>query len=137
VASTPNGGHPVRVECDSSAIDVLLDRNRMRRVISNLLDNAFKYSPPGSPVVVRIELADSPARGVLLHVEDAGVGIPVSELPLIFERYHRGSNVRDSTIGEGIGLASARHLVESHGGRLTASSTEGTGSTFTMWLPRT
>jgi signal transduction histidine kinase len=70
-----------------------------------------------------------------ISVQDRGVGIPEADLPLVFDRYHRGTNVVGSTIGEGIGLASARQLVEWHGGRLTVVSTEGQGSTFTMWIP--
>jgi signal transduction histidine kinase len=79
---------------------------------------------------------DDPDRTAwaVLSVEDNGVGIPAADLPHIFERFWRGSNV-GGTVGAGIGLAGARQIVEQHGGTIAVASTEGKGSTVTVRLP--
>jgi signal transduction histidine kinase len=134
--TTDSGKHQVRVVADQPHQVVEADRTRLKRVLGNLLDNAFKYSPVGSEVVITLEPARDQSRdGVAVHFQDQGAGIPVADLPFVFDRYQRGSNVRDSTPGEGIGLASARQLVELHGGQLRVRSQEGSGTTFSMWLP--
>jgi signal transduction histidine kinase/DNA-binding response OmpR family regulator len=136
-ATSDAGQHGVRLDGEQGPLIVQADRVRLKRVLCNLLDNAFKYSPPGSEVVISIEPSPEQGRdGVLVHLRDQGAGIPVADLPFVFDRYRRGSNVRDSTAGEGIGLASARQLVELHGGHLSVWSQEGFGTTFSMWLPR-
>jgi signal transduction histidine kinase/DNA-binding response OmpR family regulator len=136
-ATSDAGKHGVRLVGDPGPLVIQADRVRLKRVLCNLLDNAFKYSPPGSEVVITVEPSQEQGRdGVLVHFQDQGAGIPVADLPFVFDRYRRGSNVRDSTAGEGIGLASARQLVESHGGHLGVWSEEGLGTTFSMWLPR-
>jgi len=71
----------------------------------------------------------------LLDVRDTGVGIPASELPRLFERFFRASNVGDRVRGTGLGLAGARQIVEQHGGEILVQSEEGVGSTFTVRLP--
>lgn len=111
------------------------DPVRLRRVVDNLLSNALKYSDAGT-VVVRV--ADEEADGrrwATLSVTDEGLGIPAADLPHIFERFRRGSNVTTRRRGTGIGLAGARQIVEQHGGKLTARSEEGRGSVFTVRLP--
>jgi signal transduction histidine kinase len=137
VAITSDGGeHTVRIVSEARAVLVTGDRARLSRALGNLLDNAFKYSPPGSEVVLRVARVHHDRRWwALIHVEDHGLGIPPAETESVFERYARGTNVAHAVRGEGIGLASARQLVESHGGRLTVRSTECIGSVFTMWLP--
>ena len=128
--------HEVRVVALERSVMVDGDRPRLQRAFGNLLDNAFKYSPHHTEVVVTVGYADGDGqRWAQVSVEDHGIGIPTADLPFVFDRYHRGANVVDRTAGEGIGLASARQLVESHGGRVTAMSQEGVGSTFTMSLP--
>ncbi|HEX5506436.1 MAG TPA: ATP-binding protein, partial [Thermomicrobiales bacterium] len=114
------------------------DRARLERALNNLLGNAVKYSPDGGPITmsVRQERDDAGAWAVLA-VRDEGIGIPAAELPRVFERYRRASNAAGRIAGTGLGLASARHIVESHGGALTVESREGRGSTFTMRLPLT
>jgi signal transduction histidine kinase len=104
--------------------------------LDNLLSNAIKYSPAGGPVLVTVarEQIDGGAYAVLA-VQDHGVGIPAADLSHIFERFHRASNVQGRISGTGIGLASARQIVEQHGGDLTVRSTEGQGSVFTVLLP--
>jgi two-component system sensor histidine kinase BaeS len=82
--------------------------------------------------MVRVEEEDG---GVALAVSDTGVGIPEDQLPLIFERFHRADPSR-SEGGAGLGLSIARQIAESHGGQIRAESTPGTGSTFTLHLPK-
>ena len=113
------------------------DPPRLERIIANLLDNAVKYSPPGSAIRVEIREAHpagAPARA-LVTVTDQGAGIPAADLPHIFEWYRRGTNVEAWTPGTGIGLAGARQIVEQYGGTITVESVEGQGSTFTVALP--
>jgi signal transduction histidine kinase len=102
-------------------------------VISNLLSNAAKYSPPGTPI--RIEA--SSAKGMcVISVNDAGSGIPAAEQERIFERFYRVDNgTTRATGGVGLGLYIAKELVESMGGRLWVSSEPGAGSTFRFSLP--
>ncbi len=71
----------------------------------------------------------------VLSVRDHGIGIPATDLPWIFERFQRGGNAVGKIYGTGLGLTSVRHIVESHGGTVSAASVEGQGSTFTVRLP--
>jgi signal transduction histidine kinase len=112
------------------------DPQRLARVINNLLDNAIKYSAETTEVVVSLaEVVMSGARWARVSVTDQGLGIPEHELSSIFERFHRASNVPGRIPGTGLGLAGARDIVEQHGGKITAESEEGRGSTFTVYLP--
>ncbi len=108
------------------------DRQRLQRVVANLLDNALKYTPPGGQV--RIVLREQDAR-VVLTIEDTGVGISANDLPRIFQRFYRCDRSR-SQHGIGLGLSLALAFVRAHGGDITATSTPSVGSTFTVELPR-
>lgn len=108
-----------------------LDRNRMRQVLANLLDNAVKYTPRRGSIDIS---ATSDKGWVLISVTDTGVGIPEDELPHIWERLYRGDKSR-STRGLGLGLSLVRAIVEAHGGTVQASSTPGAGSRFEVRLP--
>ncbi|MCY1036377.1 hybrid sensor histidine kinase/response regulator [Corallococcus sp. BB11-1] len=113
------------------------DAHALERVLENLLGNAVKYSAAGSTVTVRLAVEEQdPQQAVLLYVVDQGIGIPAADLPFVFERFHRGSNVSQDVSGSGVGLASARRMVELHGGTLAVESQEARGSTFIMRLPR-
>jgi signal transduction histidine kinase len=121
----------------SPATEVLVDgdADELRTVLSNLLDNAVKYSP--NQVHVAVEVAAPAPDTVWVRVRDRGVGIPRAQLKRIFHRFHRfqwrGSKVK----GTGLGLYIVRSIVRQHGGRVFASSEgEGKGSTFTVELPR-
>ena len=124
--------HVIRVECTAPEIVGNWDARRLRRVLANLVDNALKYSPEGGGIWFRIQPA---GEWVSLEVQDEGIGIPAAELGRVFERFQRASNVEGRIGGTGIGLASARHIVESHGGTIAVASAEGKGSTFTIKLP--
>ncbi len=112
---------------------MLADPDRIAQVLDNLLDNAIRYSPPGETVTVTITRE---ADQVACRVSDAGPGIPPEHLPLIFERFYRVSPGRGREDGgSGLGLSIVRSLVLAHGGRISASSHEGEGTTVAFWLP--
>lgn len=112
---------------------VLADVERMQLVVTNLVHNAIKFTPPGGRVEVQARL-DQARTAVVVQVLDSGVGIPANDLPRVFERFFKADRARGSG-GTGLGLSIARHLVESHGGRLWVQSEEGRGSTFSFTLP--
>ncbi len=110
-----------------------IDAVRIRQVLDNLLGNASKYGRPGGPIRVHGSLAES---AVLVAVEDDGVGVPADERDLVFEQFHRGRNVRESTLtGYGLGLSISRRIVEAHGGQLYLEPKRGRGTTVVMRLP--
>jgi len=111
-----------------------LDCQRLERVLLNLLTNAVKYSPDGGDVEITVA-KDGPVA--VLAVRDSGIGIPAADLPHIFERFYRASNVGDQQRGTGLGLAGVQQIVEQHGGQIRAASGPGAGSTFTVRLPLT
>jgi two-component system, OmpR family, phosphate regulon sensor histidine kinase PhoR len=109
------------------------DRALLGLLLSNLLDNALRYTQARG--TVRVRLDDQEGR-VVLQVSDDGAGIPAGELPRIFERFYRVDKARTRrTGGTGLGLAIVRHVAEAHGGSVTVDSELGRGSTFTATLP--
>jgi len=109
------------------------DRDKVSRVLINLVDNGLKFTPPGGRVDIRAR-AEGP--WVKVAVSDSGVGIPARELERIFDKFHQVERVRGGgRAGSGLGLSISRQLVEMHGGGLTVESSPGAGSTFTMTLP--
>ena len=109
------------------------DEQRLAQVLRALVDNAVKFSPPGS--TIRISVHDEGARAAVT-VTDNGPGISRSELPHVFERFHRGREERASTSGAGLGLSIARELTELMGGTISAASPDGGGASFTVRLPK-
>jgi signal transduction histidine kinase len=101
----------------------------INRVITNLLDNAVKYTHRGGPVTVTLLARD---EDVLIQVSDQGVGIEEEHLPYIFDAFYR---VRKEKQGSGLGLAIAKTIVEAHGGKIWVESVYGQGSTFSVILP--
>jgi signal transduction histidine kinase len=107
---------------------VLADPERIGQVLRNLLGNAAKYSPPGTPITLRAERRRGRVR---IEVEDKGPGIHPADLPLIFEKFGRGVGDSANHIpGVGLGLYLSRRIVQAHGAELTVVSTPGAGSTF-------
>ncbi|RKH54796.1 GAF domain-containing sensor histidine kinase [Corallococcus aberystwythensis] len=128
-ASTP--GHPVRFEASEELV-LVADPDRVRQVLENLVANALKHSPPGTPVDLRLEaLARPEGPWVRVTVSDQGPGIPADLQPMLFERFVRGPG----STGLGIGLYLARRIAEAHGGTLEVSSTSRTGTRFEVSLP--
>lgn len=109
------------------------DGDRLVQVVTNLVGNAIKYTPPGGHVWISTRVERG---GVTLTVRDDGQGIPPSEVARIFERFYQVDKARGPQRGTGLGLAIVNEIVSAHGGQITAHSEgENTGSVFTVWLP--
>jgi signal transduction histidine kinase len=109
------------------------DPGRIGQLLGSLLSNAVKFTGDGGRVEVRTAVADGQA---VLTVADTGMGIPAADLERIFERFYRTAAATRQVIpGTGLGLAIARAIADAHGGAITAQSTDGQGSTFTVRLP--
>jgi signal transduction histidine kinase len=109
------------------------DRERIVQLLTNLVGNGLKFTPRGGQV--QVNLTDAP-EGAILQVRDTGPGIPAAELPHVFERFFRGTNVGEARAsGSGLGLAIARSIVEMHRGRIEVASAAGSGATFSVHLP--
>jgi signal transduction histidine kinase len=102
-------------------------------VLSNLLENAIKYSPENSKILITSEEVDNK---VVLQVSDQGMGIDPEDLPNIFMKFFRSKNAKSSPVkGSGLGLYLAKYFVELHGGSISVESALGQGTTFTVELP--
>jgi signal transduction histidine kinase len=134
VGTAQVGQDEVRVRADVAATvpAVRGDRERLRQVLSNLIDNAVKYSPAGDEVAVRVRPDDG---RVLIEVRDNGPGIPVEQQRLIFEKFGRAEVGGGSKPGTGLGLFIARSIAEAHGGSLEVQSQPDEGTTFVLALP--
>ena len=128
------GSRPISVEFAESEPVAHCDAEMIHRVLYLLLDNAIKYSPHGSPIAIT-SIPDSDAGMVVLSVADAGPGVPADEQTRIFEKHYRGSRHSSSVPGMGLGLASARCLVEAHGGEIWVTNRPGGGAAFHFSLP--
>jgi len=125
----------VSLHADAVAADLAVsgDRRDLVSALSNLVDNAVKYSEPGSPVQVRVT---SLGEVVQIDVADRGIGIPQRDRERIFERFYRVDRARSRlTGGTGLGLSIVRHVAVNHGGDVRVESEEGRGSTFSLVLP--
>jgi signal transduction histidine kinase len=133
VAHVSSEQHTCAVEGEEP-ITGAFDRARILQLLDNLLENALKYSPSGGRLVVRVRAV---GRDACIEVQDEGIGIPADDLPHLFDRFHRGSNVdRVEATGLGLGLYICKGIVEEHGGRIWATSPGiGAGSTFYIKMP--
>jgi heavy metal sensor kinase len=123
----------VTLSCNLPVRSHLVGDTRMiQRMLSNLLDNAIKYTPSGGTVTVSVSEDDTQ---VIISVKDTGCGISPSDLPRVFERFYRSDQSRSQS-GIGLGLSLARAIARAHGGEITATSTPNQGSTFTATLPK-
>ncbi|HEU5300275.1 MAG TPA: ATP-binding protein [bacterium] len=122
------------VQSAPPGIVVFADADRLEQVLTNLVDNALKYTPPGGRVEVQVAAENGEVEVV---VNDTGLGIRPEDLPHVFERFYRSDRSRTrGSGGTGLGLAIAKHLVEAHGGRISVSSRPNEGTTFTVRMPR-
>lgn len=122
----------VNTEIAPDAAIVPADPLAVRQVLSNLTENALRYTAAGSITV----FARRDGNRIAIGVTDSGIGIPAAHLPRVFERFYRADSARAREAGgTGLGLAIVKHLVESHGGRVEATSTPGLGTTVTAWFP--
>ena len=112
---------------------LVIDPDRMRQVIDNLISNAIKYSPENTEIELRATIEE---HHMLTEVIDRGIGIPRDEIPRLFERFHRARNVSSRYYGGlGLGLYIAKAIIEAHQGSISVVSEEGQGATFTVRLP--
>lgn len=129
----PNAGaHPITSLVPSDLPLVLADVGHLERVLSNLIENAAKYSPADTPIQVEVDRHDDE---IAFAVHDQGNGMTREEMSHLFERFYRSPRVKHRTPGTGLGLAICREIVQAHGGRIWAESEEGKGSIFRFTLP--
>lgn len=121
-------------EHDTNELPVWVDRGNFDKIIVNILSNAFKYTPPGGEIHIRLT---HNGEQVFIAVRDTGEGIPEDKLPHIFERFYQSpSSINDRNVGTGIGLDLTRSLVELHHGSIEAhNNTDGKGCEFTVTIP--
>lgn len=122
----------VSVQADPSPLFLNADRQKVVRILQNLVSNAIKYTPEEGHVSVTAEMN---GHNAIVRVKDTGYGIPAEELPHIFDRYSRVAKHQHKAVGTGLGLAIVKSLVEAHEGEIAVTSEEGVGSTFTIKLP--
>jgi signal transduction histidine kinase len=127
-------GVSVTYVAPSTSVAIRFDRERIVQLVNNLVGNAVKFTPSGGTVAVQVM---DEADAAVIAVSDTGPGIPPAELPRIFERFYRGTNVGEARAsGSGLGLAIARSIVEMHGGFIEVASVLGEGAVFRVVLPR-
>ena len=120
---------------DIDQVQVCGDQDRLKQVLMNLVGNAINYTPQGGAVTIVLE---KEAGQSILTIQDTGQGIAEEDLPHVFERFYRGEKSRTRSRdgkGFGLGLSIAYWIVRSHGGHIDVESTEGVGTTFSVWLP--
>ncbi|MBH5338759.1 SpoIIE family protein phosphatase [Streptomyces pactum] len=131
-SAVESAGLTFTVDCPALPEPVHIDRGMWEKIVLNLLSNALKFTFDGA-IEVTLRAGDGEA---VITVTDTGIGVPAAEMPRLFERFHRIENARSrSNEGSGIGLALVRELVGLHGGTITADSTEGEGTRFTIRIP--
>jgi two-component system phosphate regulon sensor histidine kinase PhoR len=112
------------------------DKNHLIQMLTNLLDNALKYTPQGAQIWVSARETGSDSRRILeISVGDTGAGIAEDEHEKVFDRFYRGKNNNPGSTGTGLGLAIVQELMIQHGGKVTLKSREGEGSVFTLQFP--
>lgn len=112
---------------------VFVEEGATRQILQNLVENAIKYTPAGGQVVLRAKRPNR--KRIRIDIADSGIGIPSEHLPRIFERFYRVDMGRSREVGgTGLGLAIVKHLVRKLKGRISVESSEGEGTTFTLWF---
>ena len=122
-------GMTIRYDEPEESIPVIGDRNRLRQVFVNIIDNAIKYSDAGATIAIAVTHDDKTVR---IAVTDTGCGIKAEDLPMVKKKFYKGNSTRR---GSGIGLAVADEIVSMHSGRLDVDSQEGKGTTVVISLP--
>jgi two-component system sensor histidine kinase KdpD len=126
------GGHPVRLDIPETLPPADVDFDFIKQVVKQLLDNAARYSPAGSAIIVTAGLQN---ERIVISVRDLGSGIDEQEQSRIFEKFFRGREWRYQVAGTGLGLSIAKGIVDAHGGRIWCESRPGEGSVFSFSVP--
>ena len=122
---------PVQVQVPEDQPPVAMDRELVRRVLRQLIENAAKYSPANQPITLASTLTED---RLLVTVSDRGPGIDASDQPFVFDKFFRGKQ-RERVQGSGMGLAIAQAILRAHGGGIDVTSNAQQGTSFTFWLP--
>jgi two-component system, OmpR family, sensor histidine kinase KdpD len=125
-------GRPVDLQIPASLPSVNVDVEFIQQVLKQLLDNAVKYSPAGSPITVSAQVQ---SEKIVVSVTDRGTGIHEQEQSRVFDKFYRGRDSRNGVAGTGLGLSIAKGIVEAHGGKIWVTSQAGSGSVFSFSLP--
>ncbi len=126
-------GHPVKAECEDDLLMVKADPKLIVQVITNIMDNAVKYTPPKTPVTLTAKKAGDMVE---IRIADTGPGIPDGEKPKVFEKFYCGNHrIADNRRSLGLGLYLCRAIVEAHGGTIRVEDNQPTGAVFVFTLP--
>ncbi|HUS07380.1 MAG TPA: ATP-binding protein [Bryobacteraceae bacterium] len=129
-------GIEIQIEAPAAGTDVYCDPEAVHQILSNLMDNAIKYTPEKGSIRLGAQPLRQDAGFVEFYVQDTGAGIPADDLPRLFERFYRVDKARSRELGgTGLGLAIVKHLVKAHGGDVRVDSELHAGSTFWFTLP--
>jgi signal transduction histidine kinase len=119
----------------AGSVRVCVDRMKLQQALTNVLSNAYKYSPAGGPVALRLCVGEGPdAQMVGIEVADSGIGMTPEQLARVGERFYR-ADASGNIPGTGLGMSIVREIVELLGGRMALDSTAGEGTRVTLWLP--
>ena len=124
--------HPIRRNIEEGVL-AEVDSPQVERIVENLVTNAIRYTPPGTPIWVTVRTENG---GALIIVEDAGPGVPEELRRTIFEPFRQGNESVKHNPGVGIGLSLVSRFAEIHGGRAWVDEREGGGASFKVYLPR-
>jgi two-component system sensor histidine kinase KdpD len=125
-------GRSVQLDVQRGLPLVDIDVRLFEQALLNVLDNALRYSPPGSPLIIDTEQLESTVQ---IRIADSGVGVAAADQELVFEKFRRGSNAPRSDGGVGLGLTICRAILRAHGGEITMASAAGGGALVTLSLP--
>ncbi len=123
----------ILIESPEALPSLEADRDKVKQVVLNLLSNAIKYNRPDGRVILK---AEASATEICISIQDTGVGIPNEAIPHLFEKFYRVRENEGKASGTGLGLSICRQIVQGHGGRIEVQSQVGSGTTFTVRLPR-
>ena len=126
-------GIELTFEHPQTTVEIEADRDKIKQVILNLLNNAIKYNRENGKIILNTRQDDD---WVIVSVQDSGMGIPEEEIPGLFSKFFRSDQMEGKKPGTGLGLSICKKIVESHGGNISVKSRLGQGSTFTVQLPR-
>ena len=123
----------IRIEPSDGLPNLEADRDKIKQVLLNLISNAIKYNHPNGSVILRAEAGE---KELSISIQDNGIGVPEQDLPRLFEKFFRVREHESKASGTGLGLSICKQIVQGHGGRIEVKSKLGSGTTFSIRLPR-